>query len=73
VFEGRVTNEELLDHQQRLGERGRAHAELEKERARVLFRDYAKQYAAYAEAHKRSWRTDKGRIDVLVASFGSKG
>jgi site-specific recombinase XerD len=47
-------------------------AEQARETARISFKDYAAQYAEYAQAHKRSWRTDKGRIEVLVERFGPK-
>lgn len=53
-------------------ERERVRAEQARERARVTFGQYAKQYGEYAKAHKRSWRTDDGRIKVLTERFGNR-
>jgi integrase len=51
-------------------ERGRVRAEQLRERARVTFGEYVAQYEEYAKVHKRSWRTDEGRIKLLRAQFG---
>jgi site-specific recombinase XerD len=53
-------------------EHQRAQAEQARERGRVLFKEYAPLYGEYSKAHKRSWRTDIGRITVLVKAFGTK-
>jgi integrase len=52
--------------------REQVRAEQAKEKARVVFRDYASEYAEWSRHNKRSWKTDEGRIKVLVARFGGK-
>src|SRR5438034_8150037 len=53
-------------------ERGRVKAEQAKERARVAFRDFANGYAEWSKQNKRSWRTDRSHLKVLVERFGDK-
>ncbi len=53
-------------------ERERVRVEEARERARVTFRDYAKQYGEWSRQNKRSWQTDDGRIKVLTERFGDK-
>src|SRR2546425_353217 len=53
-------------------ERKRVRAEQAREKARVTFRVYAKEYGEWSRQNKRSWRTDDGRIKVLTERFGDK-
>jgi integrase len=53
-------------------ERERVRAEQVREKARVTFRDYAKEYGEWSRQNKRSWQTDDGRIKVLTERFGDK-
>jgi integrase len=53
-------------------ERERVRAEQAREKARMTFSDYAKQYGEWSQQNKRSWRTDDGRIKVLTKRFGDK-
>jgi integrase len=53
-------------------ERERVRVEQRKETARVLFGDYAEQYLDYSRTHKRSARTDEGRVKVLDERFGDR-
>src|SRR5215467_14123881 len=38
--------------------------------ARVIFRDYAREYLAWAKLHHRGWRTEASRISVMVEALG---
>src|SRR2546422_4268884 len=53
-------------------ERARVQAEQAKERERVTFRDFANGYAEWSKQNKRSWRTDRSHLKVLVERFGDK-
>ncbi len=37
---------------------------------RVIFRDYAREYLAWAKLHHRGWRTEASRISVMVEALG---
>jgi hypothetical protein len=54
-------------------ERDRVRADRAREKARILFRDYAPVVAEWRRQNReRSWRTDQGRIKVLVDAFGDR-
>lgn len=38
----------------------------------MLFKDLVKEYEAYAETNKKSWKSEQCRVDKLQAYFGSK-
>jgi len=43
-----------------------------KERTRVLFRDYAKDYLEWALIHHRSYATTRGQVEALINVFGDR-
>ncbi len=53
-------------------EQGRAKARDDRlrEEARISFADFADEYLSWSQTHKRSWKTDEGRIKILKAAFG---
>src|SRR5437879_11719570 len=57
---------------ERRQERALVLREQAREQARMPFRDYGKQYLAWAEAHHRSYETTRGQVEALVAAFGNR-
>src|SRR2546430_1900577 len=57
---------------ERQQEGARVLREQAQERARMTFRDYAKQYLAWAEAHHRSYETTRGQVEALIAAYGDR-
>jgi site-specific recombinase XerD len=52
--------------------REKARALEEKERSRVLFRDYAKDYLEWARTHHHSYTTTRGQVEALIDVFGDR-
>jgi len=52
--------------------RARVRLEADRERRLVTFREYAQTYLEYAKIHKRSWRSDVGRLALCSRSFGDR-
>lgn len=52
--------------------RADAREEQRKQRTRVTFAEYAREYSAWASVEHRGWRTEKDRIKRLVGVFGSR-
>jgi Phage integrase, N-terminal SAM-like domain len=52
--------------------RERAEVEQAKAKRRVLFRDYAADYLAWAEKRHRSWTTTRSQVRHLLPVFGPK-
>ena len=57
---------------ERRQERARVLREQAQERARMTFRDYAKQYLVWADAHHRSYETTRGQVEALIAAYGDR-
>ncbi len=57
---------------ERRQERARVLREQVRERARMAFRDYGKQYLVWAEVHHRSYETTRGQVEALIAAFGDR-
>jgi integrase len=53
-------------------ERQRVRLEIEREKARITFRDYAKGYLDWAKLQKRSWTTDRAQLSTLLPRFGDR-
>jgi integrase len=52
--------------------RDRAREEQARQRGRVTFAEYAKDYQAWTRTEHRGWRKEQGRIARLVAAFGPR-
>jgi integrase len=50
----------------------RVRQEEAREKARITFSDYAKDYLEWSRKHKRSWTTDRGMFTRLLPVFGDK-
>jgi site-specific recombinase XerD len=56
---------------ERRAARDRAREEQARQRGRVTFEEYAKDYEAWTRTEHRGWRKEQGRIARLVTAFGT--